>query len=66
MTDAEMAKVKDTVDHILERAGLTVLPEEYDRLVKNYPVMQAQLQELRIPEVRYGEPAIIYPATTTR
>jgi hypothetical protein len=52
------------VDAVLLRAGLKVIPEEYERLVRNYPVIQSQLAALRIAEVRYGEPALIYSART--
>jgi hypothetical protein len=52
------------VDAVLLRAGLKVIPEEYERLVRNYPIIQSQLAALRIPEVRYGEPAVIYSAST--
>jgi hypothetical protein len=36
--------------------------EEYERLVRTYPLIRAQVAELRIPEVRYGEPADIFAA----
>jgi hypothetical protein len=49
-------------DAVLLRAGLKVIPEEYERLVRNYPLIQSQLAALRIPEVRYGEPALMYSA----
>ena len=39
-----------------------MIEEEYERLLRWYPVLRAQAARLRIPEVRYGEPALIYPA----
>ena len=62
MSDMDETQARAAVDAILLRAGLPVIPEEYERMVRNYPVIQEQLAALRIPEVRYGEPAIIYPA----
>jgi hypothetical protein len=54
--------VKDAVDTLLGLAELPMIEEEYERLLRIYPLLQAQAAALRIPEVRYGEPAIIYPA----
>ena len=57
---------REAVDTILGLAGLPMLEEEYERLVRWYPVLRAQAAELRIPAVRYGEPALIYPALEHR
>jgi hypothetical protein len=53
---------KEAVDTLLGLAGLSMIEEEYERLVRTYPLLRAQAAALRIPEVRYGEPAIVYPA----
>ncbi len=53
---------RDQVDALLALAGVRVEQEEYDRLVRLFPIIQAQLAELRIPEARDAEPAVIYPA----
>ena len=53
---------KLAVDTIL---GLTKLPmseEEYSALLTLYPFLRERTAALRIPEVRYGEPALIYSA----
>ncbi|HVB96414.1 MAG TPA: hypothetical protein VNG11_01650 [Chloroflexota bacterium] len=54
------------VDFVLRRTGLPLTPEEYERFVRLYPVLLSQMQQLRVPEIRYGEPALIYPATIDR
>jgi hypothetical protein len=53
---------KVAVDTIL---GLTQLPmteDEYERLLREYPFLRARAAALRIPEARYGEPALIFSA----
>jgi len=53
---------KQAVDLILSLAGLSMNDDEYERLLRMYPTLREQAAALRIPEVRYTEPAIIYPA----
>ena len=53
---------KVAVDTILGLAQLPMIEDEYERLLRWYPLLREQAAALRIPEVRYGEPAIIYPA----
>jgi hypothetical protein len=53
---------KQAVDLILSLAGLSMNHDEYERLLRMYPILREQAAALRIPEVRYAEPAIIYPA----
>jgi hypothetical protein len=48
---------------IVVRDELHVPADEYTRLVGIYAELQPQLATLRSPEVRYAEPAIIYPAS---
>jgi hypothetical protein len=53
---------KTAVDTIL---GLTKLPmteEEYSAMLELYPLLRERTAALRIPEVRYGEPVLIYSA----
>jgi hypothetical protein len=57
---------REAVDTILGLARLPMIEEEYERLLRWYPMLRAQAAELRIPEVRYGEPALIYPALEHR
>jgi hypothetical protein len=38
-----------------------MVEEEYERVLRTYPLWREQAAALRIPEVRYGEPAAIYP-----
>jgi len=47
---------------ILGLAQLPMIEDEYERLLRWYPFLREQAAALRIPEVRYGEPAMIYPA----
>jgi hypothetical protein len=54
--------MKVAVDTILGLAQLPMEEEEYERLLRIYPLLREQVAALRIPEVRYGEPADIYPA----
>jgi hypothetical protein len=62
MTDMDPTQVKEAVDQILARNSLPITPEEYERLLRIYPILQSQLAELRVPEARHGEPALIFSA----
>ena len=53
---------KVAVDTILGHFQLPVTEEEYERLLREYPFIRQRAAALRIPEVRYGEPAMTYPA----
>ena len=67
-----MSDITDTidvaaqVDLVLARTGLPVTPEERERLIRMYPVIAEWTGGLRLPEARYAEPALIYPATFDR
>jgi hypothetical protein len=53
----------EEVDAALRRAGLPRPPDdEYERLVQNWPYEREILARLRLPEVRYAEPAMIFRA----
>jgi hypothetical protein len=54
------------VDLVLARTGLPVTPEERERLIRVYPMLAEWTGALRLPETRYAEPALIYPATFDR
>jgi len=54
------------VDFVQRRTGLPLTPEEYEHFAKLYPVLLSQMKQIRVPEIRYGEPALIYPATIVR
>ena len=54
------------VDAVLARTGLPTLPEERERLIRLYPNIAEWTGALRLPETRYAEPAVIYPATFER
>lgn len=54
------------VDMVLARTGLPVTPEERERLIRVYPMIAEWTGGLRLPETRYAEPALIYPATFDR
>jgi hypothetical protein len=60
------ADVAAQVDTVLARAGLPVTPEERERLIRVYPMIEEWTSGLRLPETRYAEPAVIYPATFDR
>ena len=47
-----------------DHARLT--PEERERLIKLYPFIKQSQDALRLPETRYAEPAVIYPAIFER
>jgi hypothetical protein len=53
-------QIKQAVDAVLAAARLPLTGEDYERLLRNYPTIQAQLAELRLPEARYAEPADIF------
>ena len=54
------------VDLVLARTGLPVTPAERERLIRVYPMIDEWTSALRLPETRYAEPALIYPATFKR
>ena len=54
--------MSDTLETRLVRAKLPLTPEEVERLQRNWPVIQSWLEDIRLPEARYAEPAAIYPA----
>jgi hypothetical protein len=54
------------VDLVLARTGLVVTAEERERLIRVYPTIAEWMAGLRIPETRYAEPALIYPAPFER
>ena len=62
MSDSAPVDTKLAVDAVLARAGLSVTPEDYARLLGLYPALQSQAATLRLPELRDLEPAVIYPA----
>ena len=52
-----------------ERRAITVKnvsPEERERLIRVYPMIAEWTGGLRLPETRYAEPALIYPAVFER
>jgi hypothetical protein len=50
------------VDTILGLTGLSMSEDEYTALLALYPLLREQTAALRLPEVRYGEPVLIYSA----
>jgi len=55
-------QIKQAVDAVLAAARLPLTGEDYERLLGNYPLIRAQLATLRFPEMRYREPAMVFPA----
>ena len=53
---------KAAVDTILGLAGLAMNEEEYERVLRIYPMLRDQAASLRIGEARDGAPAVVYPA----
>jgi len=54
------------VDAALARTGLPVSARERERLIRIYPLIAEWTAAVRLPETRYAEPALIYPATFER
>ena len=48
------------VKNMLEAAGITCSPEEFQAFVSAYPTLRAGADSLYIEEVRYEEPALIF------
>lgn len=63
---SETPEVAAQVDMALARTGLPVSAEERERLIRMYPMIEEWTSGLRLPETRYAEPAVIYPATFDR
>jgi hypothetical protein len=55
-------QIKRAVDAVLAVARIPLTGEDYERLQANYALTHSQLATLRFPEMRYLEPAVIYPA----
>lgn len=54
-----------TVRVLLGAAGLSLTDEQVDLYARIYPKLRAAADSLySIPEVRYEQPAVIYPAMT--
>jgi hypothetical protein len=51
------------VEDMLARANVHLAPEDVERLTRNLEFYEAQLAELRFPEARYLEPAVIHIPT---
>ena len=66
MSENSSDDVAAQVDLVLARTGLPVTPEERERLIRVYPMLAEWTGALRLPETRYAEPALIYPATFDR
>jgi hypothetical protein len=56
---------REVVDAAITRARLRLSDEEYERLVRQYALIQEQMAALRLAEARYLEPAVIYSAAGT-
>jgi hypothetical protein len=50
----------DSIDAALARAKLPVTSEEHERLQRNLPVIQSWCEQLRLPETRNAEPAVVF------
>ena len=64
--DPDAPGAETMVDLVLARIGLPVTPAERERLIRVYPMIAEWTDGLRLPEARYAEPAVIYPATFER
>lgn len=51
------------VDAVLARTGLPVSAAERERLIRFYPLVRDWMERLRMVEVRYAEPVLVYSAT---
>lgn len=61
MTDSQSAR--SAVATILARDGLVHLePDDVDRLVGLYAELQADIAQLRAPQMDGAEPAVVYSA----
>jgi hypothetical protein len=63
MTDAAGAAARAAVDAIVARDRLHLATDDYERLVTIYQEMQPEMEQLRAPELRNVEPAVIFPAS---
>ena len=63
MREAESLEDSTEISLILKWANLKVSAEEYAALVQSYPDVKRLVQRLRLLEVRYTEPAVIYSAS---
>jgi hypothetical protein len=53
---------KEAVDTMLGLARLPMAADEYERLLRIYPLLREQAAALRFAEARDAEPAVIYHA----
>lgn len=54
------------VDRILAHAGLRVSDQERTRLIALYPTLRAMSRQLRLPQARYAEPALVFRPASAR
>jgi hypothetical protein len=67
MTDeSNLPEVRAAIDSVLAHSALPVDQADYERLLRTYPIFRDSAAALRLPEARYTEPAIIYPALRER
>jgi hypothetical protein len=66
MSEITPTDARAIVDFVLATNNLPATEEERGRLVATQPAIREMANSLRIPEVRYGVPATVYPAAITR
>lgn len=66
MSEITPTDARAIVDFVLTTNNLPATEEERQRLVATYPAIREMAAGLRIPDVRYGDPATVYPASITR
>lgn len=61
MSDTTVDAAAADLDARLRRDGLTLDPEDREFLLAVLPTAQEWSRQIRLPETRYGEPAMIHP-----
>ena len=64
--DLSQTEAAAQVDAALARTGLPVSTRERERLIRIYPLIAEWTAAVRLPETRYAEPGLIYPASFER
>jgi len=62
MSIRENNEAATAVEAVLTRTGMPVSDEERERLVRLYPLIKERMEQLRMVEARYAEPAMVFPA----
>lgn len=66
MKDPDSIDIAAMIDKLVERAGLPLIDQDREELLRTAPIVLRIAAQLRIPEVRYAEFAPVFLAALER